>query len=392
MSKAGEAPQQLYPSDAALPDASASGPRRNPRIDFFRGLAIITIFINHIPFNSWYWATPSRFGFSDATDIFVFISGFAFGLSYQRRLEADGLLACLKNAVGRCGQIYVAHILMFISVLLVCLMGNSLMTGQNYILAHGLEYVFAEPALAIWGALTLTYVPNYLDILPMYIVILLLAPFVLAAGNYNKWLFVALPVSLYFGARYFDLEFPGQPDSDREWYFNPLCWQLLFFTGVAMGTRRLSVPRFSLPLVCLAAVVLLAGVVVEFGATFYDNPLLWSWRNALADWTDKSHMGFLRYAHFLALAYVLSLYHPASTIRPLSWVTNFFRRVGRLSLPMFVMTMTLSYVCGIALDLYGRTDPVEAIVNSCGLVLIFFFVCLLEKLEPRPKPAVAVQA
>jgi hypothetical protein len=49
---------------------------RDLRLDLFRGLANWAIFLDHIPNNTVAWLTTRNYGFSDAADIFVFISGF----------------------------------------------------------------------------------------------------------------------------------------------------------------------------------------------------------------------------------------------------------------------------------------------------------------------------
>ena len=47
---------------------------RDLRLDLFRGLALWFIFIDHVPDNIVSWLTVRNYGFSDATEIFVYIS------------------------------------------------------------------------------------------------------------------------------------------------------------------------------------------------------------------------------------------------------------------------------------------------------------------------------
>jgi hypothetical protein len=49
------------------------GKRRDERLDFFRGLALVFIFLNHIPNNAVSWISSRNWGLSDATEIFVFV-------------------------------------------------------------------------------------------------------------------------------------------------------------------------------------------------------------------------------------------------------------------------------------------------------------------------------
>ena len=74
---------------AALP-VIASG--RDIRLDLFRGLALWFIFLDHIPTNIVSWLTVRNYGFSDATEIFVFISGYTAVIAYSRMMLNDGWL------------------------------------------------------------------------------------------------------------------------------------------------------------------------------------------------------------------------------------------------------------------------------------------------------------
>ena len=91
-------------------------PPRDTRLDFFRGLAMFIIFIAHLPLNPWNDWIPARFGPSDATEMFVFCSGFAsaiaFGGSFLRHGFAIGTLRILH----RCWQVYWSHLGLFLTV------------------------------------------------------------------------------------------------------------------------------------------------------------------------------------------------------------------------------------------------------------------------------------
>jgi hypothetical protein len=73
---------------AALPLKPAKRPR-DVRLDVFRGLCLVIIYVAHIWDNPWASFIPARFGFSDATEIFVFCSGMAsavaFGGTFAKR-------------------------------------------------------------------------------------------------------------------------------------------------------------------------------------------------------------------------------------------------------------------------------------------------------------------
>jgi hypothetical protein len=87
---------------------------RDFRLDFFRGLALIFIFIDHIPGNAVADYTVRNFGFSDASEIFIFISGYAAGLVYMRATWREGIIFASARVLRRVWQLYVAHLFLFV--------------------------------------------------------------------------------------------------------------------------------------------------------------------------------------------------------------------------------------------------------------------------------------
>src|ERR1700743_3963366 len=86
---------------------------RDMRLDFFRGLALVCIFIDHIPGNYLGYFTLSAFGFFDAAEVFIFISGFTAALVYGRTLAVRGRLIARAQVLRRAWELYVAHIFLF---------------------------------------------------------------------------------------------------------------------------------------------------------------------------------------------------------------------------------------------------------------------------------------
>src|SRR5712671_827867 len=87
---------------------------RDLRLDFFRGVALIFIFIDHIPENILSYFTLEAFGFFDAAEVFIFISGFTAALVYGRRLAEKGALYATAQVMRRAWQLYVAHVFLFV--------------------------------------------------------------------------------------------------------------------------------------------------------------------------------------------------------------------------------------------------------------------------------------
>ena len=86
---------------------------RDLRLDLFRGLALWLIFLDHIPSNIVNWITIRNYGFSDATEIFVFISGYTAAFVYGRAMREHGTVVASARILKRAWQVYVAHIFLF---------------------------------------------------------------------------------------------------------------------------------------------------------------------------------------------------------------------------------------------------------------------------------------
>src|ERR1700693_6268991 len=87
--------------------------KRDLRLDFFRGLSLLFIFIDHIPNNFLSNVTLHSVAFSDAAEVFVFISGYAAALADGRVLQSNGLPIATVHIYHRVWQLYVAHIFVF---------------------------------------------------------------------------------------------------------------------------------------------------------------------------------------------------------------------------------------------------------------------------------------
>src|SRR6202167_5053596 len=94
---------------AMAPPPASTTSERDLRLDLFRGLALWLIFLDHIPSNIMSWMTIRNYGFSDATEIFVFISGYTAAFVYGRAMR-NGFVVAAARILKRAWQIYVAHI------------------------------------------------------------------------------------------------------------------------------------------------------------------------------------------------------------------------------------------------------------------------------------------
>ena len=384
-------------SHSATPKAVAR-PARDPRLDFYRGIAMFIILIAHIPVNPWNNWIPARFGFSDATEIFVFCSGMASAIAFGGSFRRKGWLVGTARVVFRVWQVYWAHIgLFFFVAMMMAALDTYGGFDKSYVDSLNLGHFFADPMTQIVGLFTLTYVPNYFDILPMYLVVLALMPLFMALSRVGFWAVAVASIAIWAGAILGVLSLPAEPWSDRVWFFNPFGWQLLFFTGFAFMRGWLPAPPVSRALIwtCIAFLVLTAPfgswkVLTWVGAVSPDLGLefrgVWALMDAQETATgfslrDKTEFGVLRYLHFLSLAYLawvaageggsrLAAAGAGTGAQIWHIILKIITKVGQQSLAVFVFSMAVARLLGFVLDQIGRTPATVLLINLMGFAMI----------------------
>ncbi len=370
-------------SRQVAPAGVAQSVVRDPRLDFYRGCAMFIILFAHIPGNWLALWIPARFGFSDATEIFVFCSGMASAIAFGRVFRERGLPMGTARVAHRCWQVYWVHITLFVAV--AAAMASLDASGafeRNYVGNLNLTPFFRDPATMLPALLTLSYVPNYFDILPMYLVILAMMPAVVALVRIDGRLAAAAVLILWAATNAGALSLPAEPWSDREWFFNPFGWQLVFFTGFALMAGWLPAPPVDRRLVIVAGAVVLLSVPLAYYRIYLDLPAIRAWRD---DWRwafDKTSFGPLRYLHFVALAYLAWAAagpHGHRLLPPVGqgtvamvWRAGLaaVMKVGQQSLAVFAASMFLARLLGVLLDAVGRNHATMAWVNLLGAAII----------------------
>ncbi len=168
--KAGEA---LLAQPAAAAIARPAATERELRLDLFRGLALWLIFIDHLPQNLLTWLTIRNYGFSDATEIFIFISGYTASFVYGRAMREAGFVVATARILRRVWQIYVAHVFLFTIFLAEISYVATSFENPLYSEEMGIMDFLKEPDVTIIQALLLRFRPVNMDVLPLYIVLML---------------------------------------------------------------------------------------------------------------------------------------------------------------------------------------------------------------------------
>jgi hypothetical protein len=367
--------------------------QRDLRLDFFRGLGMFIILIAHITSNPWTLWIPARFGFSDATEMFVFCSGMASAIAFGAVFTRAGWLMGTLRIAHRVWQVYWVHLgVFFVTLVLMLALNMSGAFPRDEVGALNLYPFLKNTGPNLVGLLTLTYVPNYFDILPMYLVILALIPVMVALAGADVRLAVLASLALWAAATA-GLNLPAElwfsNGSDRTWFFNPFAWQLVFFTGYALMAGWLSPPPVHRWLVGLAVVIVVVSVPFAWQKIIGLYEFLQNWRK---DWSvlfDKSNFGVLRYLHFLALAYLAwAIAGPGGARLQRAGLAGeliaLICRVGQQSLAVFAASMVMARVLGAALDLAGGGAFAALLVNVAGFAMIIGVARLAAYFKGQP--------
>ncbi|MCU0819672.1 MAG: OpgC domain-containing protein [Beijerinckiaceae bacterium] len=344
---------------------------RDVRLDFFRGLAMFVIFIAHLPDNPWFGFIPARFGFSSAAELFVFCSGLASAFAFGRVFLRQGYGAGLFRVLSRLWQVYWAHIGLALVMMALSVAGWKL-TGTDYPARLGLGWFYREPGDGLFSLMTLTFTPAFLDILPMYLVLLAMLPLVMLLGRLSPLLAMAALLVLWLIVQITHLNLPGGQGPGGMWFFNPFAWQLVFFTGFAFGLGWLKAPAFEKGVLFWACTAfLVASVPLNFWAIHEVFPALGELHERLIGVDGKTNLNPLLYLHFLASAYVvLTLIDPyrerLADFRPII-------EVGQQALATFMASIALAWSLGMVLDVTGRdwlTTTAANLVGLAGLIAV----------------------
>jgi hypothetical protein len=365
--------------------STLSGIERDLRLDFFRGLALFCIFIDHLPNNILSEFTLQSVMFSDAAEVFILISGYTAGLVYGRAMERQGFVIAGVRIFHRVWQLYVAHVFLFMMFIAMVAYTVGALNSSLYAEEFGAANFLDEPGVAVAKALTLQFQPAFMHILPLYIALLAVLPFVLA--GFRSWATAILSVSLalWLGVQLDKrIALSAYPGPDGVWPFNPFAWQALFLLAAWLGWRRIhgGVSWLSRRwLFWLAACVSLAGFLIRFNWMlhgFYDPiPVLISGR-PLWLFLSKTDLGLLRFANVLAVALLVAHLIPPQARFLRSRVAWPFVICGRNSLHIFCLGILLSVLGHLVLNEFFGGIPMQLAVSAAGVAIMISVAALME--------------
>ncbi|SIO30834.1 hypothetical protein SAMN05443247_03772 [Bradyrhizobium erythrophlei] len=322
------------------------GRARDLRIDACRGIALWFIFLDHVPNNSGCWLTLRNYGFSDAAEVFMFVSGVTCALAYGKTLRFEGWTGVIRRTLRRSWDIYVAFLLLTLAcAILVHLAGGGRLADDS-----NTRILLDHPGATLAHAAILQYRPVNTDVLPIFVLLhLSFAPLL--------WLLLRVPnvtlgasLALYALVHVFGWTLPAWPNG--HWAFNPLAWQLLVVLGAWWMIEDRSVRPWvtSRTALALAVLYLLLSLVIVLSSRIKPlESLVPQMLSQLLYPLDKSNFDPLRLLHFLAIAVLAAWFVP----RDWRWLkTPVMRgaiRCGQNSLPIYCVGVLLAFASHMAL-------------------------------------------
>lgn len=354
---------------------------RDLRLDFFRGLALICIFIDHIPENYLNYFTISSIGFSDAAEVFIFISGFTASLVYGRALALRGTLIATVQVLRRAWQLYVAHIFLFMIFLAEVSYTVRAFNNPMYNEEMGVGDFLEHPHLAVVQAMLLQFQPTFLDILPLYIVMLLIFPLVLICLRWRPFVVLVPSALLYAAVQLFGVTMPAYP-TGAIWTFNPLAWQFLFILGAALGqaeshshgpTRLVEIAAWpALAIAATAFVIRLSWTFHGFSESVPDLFARQLWP------TNKSNLSPVRLISFFALVMLAARWVSPQARFMRTPLARPLLLCGRHSLEIFCLSILLSALGHFLMSEINTGLTMQLLVNVVGIAIMCLTAGMLD--------------
>jgi hypothetical protein len=351
---------------------------RDLRIDACRGIALWCIFLDHVPNNIGSWLTPRNYGFSDAAEIFMFISGVTCALAYGRARQREGWSGMIGRSLRRGWDIYAAFLLLTLAcAIMVYLAGSDYLADQS-----NTRILLEQPGATLAHAAILQYRPVNTDVLPVFVIFhVMFAPLL--------WLLLRAPnvmlgasLLLYCLVHVFGWSVPAWPNN--VWYFNPLAWQFLIVLGAwsVIEGEKFRPWVISRTALVLAVLYLVCSLIIALGWSI--RPLVPQTLTNLIFPLDKSNLCPLRLLHFLALAIVAIWFVPQDWRGLSTPVMRWARRCGENSLPIYCLGVLLALASHLTLVDISDRLAMQIVLSLGGILVMIGVATLLNAISIKP--------
>ncbi|HLZ05448.1 MAG TPA: OpgC domain-containing protein [Bradyrhizobium sp.] len=342
------------------------------RIDLLRGFANWFLLLDHIPHNVVNLLTLRNFGFSGATDVFVFVAGYGATVFFGQMALDRGFLVTTTRIFRRAWQLYAAYVVLFVIYIDIISNVATRYATTDIFDEYNVTGIVDHPIRTLMHGLLLQAKPLNLDTLQLFVALMLVFPLLLWSMLRRPNLTLAGSIALYVAARAFDWSLPAFPSGS--WYFNPFCWQLLAVLGgwfavdgakLTAAAHRLSWLRIAAASYLLLALAITVGLQVPALAGLAQHPGL-----DLLTAGDKENLAFYRVVHLLALALLFTYFVPRDWPALQSRWLEPVMKCGEEWLASFCVGVFLSFAGHFVLITQPNSIAIQMLVSASGIAIM----------------------
>ena len=376
---------------------SAVPVERDLRLDLFRGLALWLLFLDQLPSAVVSSFAIRSYGFSDATEIIVFIFGYTAGFVYGPMMRERGFVVASANILRRAWQVYVAHVFLFVFYIAEIAYVSRRFDNPLFAEDTNIFEFLHRPDRALFQGLMLNFKPVHMDVLPLYILLLVAFAPVVWLLLRRPTLALAASALIYALSRRFGWNLDAYPVG--EWPLNPFAWQFLFVLAAWCG---LGLPRtvqeliHSRPALILAAAYLALSLAMVTALFFpRASGYVPTWLADAIYPIDKTDLDPVRFAHVLALAAVAVQFVPQHWTALQSRGLRPLIRCGQYLVEIFCVGVFLTFAAQSIFVEVADTIPVHLLAAALGIAImsaVAQFIAWFEPLAARTRPRAAVGA
>jgi hypothetical protein len=362
------------------------------RLSLLLGIAVWFLFLDHVPHNAVSALTLRNFGFSGATDLFVFVGGYIAAIVYGKMMLERGFVVTATRIFRRVWQLYAAYVVLFVIYIDLIEYVARKTAAPEIIHEFNVAGILGHTIRTLIYGLLLQAKPLNLDVLQLFIVLMAFFPLVLFGMMRRPNLTVVGSIALYLAARQLDWSLSSFPEG--RWYFNPFSWQLLFVLGTwfaLMGGRQMRAIRSlqeisilriaALVYLLFALLITMAGKFPQLGELIPTSVLDLFLPN------DKENLAPYRVLHFLAMAFLFTLMVPRNW-RGFQWpILQPVVKSGEEWLAVFCAGVFLSFAGHFVLITGPNSLAMHILVSIAGcsiMAAVAYYVSWSKRQDYKP--------
>jgi hypothetical protein len=361
--------------------ATARHAYRIPSVDFFRGICLLMIFINHIPDNPLTNFTLRNYGFADSAEIFVFLAGFSATFAFGRYFQDGGFVCGVIRVGKRTWQLFCAHLLLVFALSAVVAYAGNFTDSKPIMEKLNFSPFFVETEVALVHLMKLQYMPNLTDILPLYIVLVGAFPLIWLAVKASPAVTLAVSFAVWLWANVTGQGFSNYPEG-YTWFLNPLAWQFMFVSGAVAARNRDAISgiiRSKLLLAVSLAVVLTSLIATAPWVHFAPLAEVRIVPTRYLSIDDKTNLSIVRIIHFFAIAILALRLLPPESRFWRSTTSAVVSIIGRHALPVYCVGAIAALIADIFIAVSGANLAGILAIDCVGLLLLLGLAFALER-------------